>query len=281
MKKYLSCILFVCIAVLMLNACSNDTGVSPGASSEQEGLSGKISTSGSTSMEKVVASLIEAFTKKNPSLKMSFDATGSGAGITAALEGVADIGLSSRNLKEGEEAAKATVVALDGIAVIVNNENQVRNLTVEQLGKIFSGKITNWNEVGGKDELIQIVGREAGSGTREGFESILDVMDVCVYDQEHTSTGAVITAIAANSNAIGYASIASVSSKISTLSVGGVECTEATILDGTYQIQRPFLMVTAADKEIDDKVKAFMEFALSKEAEDIIRKAGAVQVKGK
>jgi len=210
---------------------------------------------------------------------ITYDATGSGSGITAATEGTADIGLSSRNLRDSETGLDATIIALDGIAIIVNNTNVVDNLTIEQIAGLFTGEITNWSQVGGADAPVAVIGREAGSGTRDGFESIIGVTEECIYDQELTSTGAVITAVSSNQYAIGYASLSAVSSEVKSVTVEGVQCTEDTILDGTYAIQRPFVMVTSSSKELSAAAKAFIEFALSDEATEIIANAGAVQAR--
>ena len=242
-------------------------------------ISGTVSTSGSSSMESVVASLIEAFTAKNPDVMITYDATGSGAGITAVSERVSDIGLSSRKLRDSETNLNAVVLALDGIAVIVNNANTVEDLTVEQIAGLFTGEITNWNEVGGADMPVALIGREGGSGTRDGFETIVGVVERCVYDQELTSTGAVIAAVSANRYAIGYASLSSLSSETKTLTVEGIACAEETILDGTYAIQRPFIMVTRSGAELSDAASAFIEYALSPAAAEIILNAGAIQPK--
>lgn len=294
MKKLISLIAVLAISFTMLAGCNSaqkttdpDTTLqvvpTPDVTTPSEdntpALGGTISTNGSTSMEKVVASLIEAFTAANPGVTITYDGTGSGSGITAASEGTADIGLSSRNLKDSETGLDATVVALDGIAIIVNNANSVDDLTIEQIAGLFVGEITNWSEVGGADEPVAVIGREAGSGTRDGFESIVGVTEECIYDQELTSTGAVITAVATNQYAIGYASLSAVGSQTKTVTVEGVECSEETVLDGTYAIQRPFIMVTSSAKELSAEVKAFIEFALSDETSEIIANAGAVQAK--
>jgi len=283
MKKAISFITIAVIIFASLAGCGSSANA--GNSTESAGtpnpsaLSGSISTNGSTSMEKVIASLIEAFTAENPGVTITYDATGSGSGITAASEGSADIGLSSRALKDSETGLDATVIALDGIAVIVNNANAVNDLTIEQIAGLFTGEITSWSEVGGADIPVALIGREAGSGTRDGFESIIGVADACIYDQELTSTGAVITAVTSNEYAIGYASLSAVSNKTKTLTVNGVMCTEDTVLNGTYAIQRPFIMVTNSGKEPSDAVKAFMEYALSSAATEIIANAGAVQAR--
>ena len=240
-------------------------------------LSGTVSTNGSTSMEKVMAALIEAFNEKYPDVTITYDGTGSGAGITAATEGSADIGLSSRNLKEEETGLTANIVALDGIAIVVNTSNTVEDLSLEQIAGLFNGTITNWSEVGGPDQEVAVIGREAGSGTRDGFESIVDVKDACVYDQELTSTGAVIAAVASNENAIGYASLSAVDDTVKMITVGGITATEETVKDGTYAIQRPFVMVTNESTPLSDAAQAFLDFAMSPEAADIIAAAGAIQ----
>lgn len=242
-----------------------------------ENLSGTVSTNGSTSMEKVVASLIEAFKEKYPDVTVTYDATGSGTGITAASEGSCDIGLSSRNLKDEETGLTGTVIAYDGIAIITNQANDISNLTMDQIAALFNGTTTSWSDVGGSDNPVVVIGREAGSGTRDGFESIVGVEDACAYDQELTSTGAVIAAVAANENAIGYASLAGVTDEVNMVTVDDVTCSEETILDGTYAIQRPFLMVTKEGAELSAAAQAFIDFALSDEATDIIANAGAVQ----
>ncbi len=246
---------------------------------ENEELSGSVSTNGSTSMEKVIGVLSEQFMKDNQGVTVTYDPTGSGTGIEAAKTGSADIGLSSRALKEEETASglKETTVALDGIAVIVNAENPVSDLSVEQIAQLFKGE-ADWSAVGGSADKVACIGREAGSGTRDGFESITETKDSCVLTQELTSTGAVIEAVKSNPNAIGYASLSAVEGKegIKTVTVGGVECSEENVLNGTYKIQRPFVMVTAEDKELSKEAQAFMDFATSTESSDLIRSAGAV-----
>lgn len=247
------------------------------ADDESAALSGTVSTNGSTSMEKVIASLIEAFNIENPDVTITYDPTGSGTGITAVSEGSCDIGLSSRALKDEETGLTGTVIAYDGIAIILNNENQLTDLSIEQIAGLFNGETANWSEVGGADAPVVVIGREAGSGTRDGFESIVGVEDACVYDQELTSTGAVIAAVSANENAIGYASLASVTDEVNMITVEGVVCSEETILDGTYAIQRPFLMVTKEDAELSPAAQAFIDFALNPQSAEIIANAGAVQ----
>lgn len=243
-------------------------------------LSGSVSTDGSTSMEKVIGALGEAFTEANPDVNFTYNPTGSGSGITAVSEGRCDIGLSSRNLKD-EEAAKglkATVLALDGIAVIVNPENPVSELSLEQIAKIYTGEITNWSELGGNDAEIVVIGREAGSGTRDGFESITKTADACVYRQELTSTGDVITTVAQNPDAIGYASLASIGDTVKALVVEGVAPSEETVKDGSYLVQRPFVLVTREGEELSEAAQAFFDYITSADAASIIADAGAVAV---
>lgn len=249
---------------------------SSAAAGDLSSLSGKIATGGSTSMNSVIEALTEGFAEVAPNVTISYDPTGSGAGITGAVEQTLDIGLASRGLHDDETGVTATTVALDGIAVVVNNESAVSDLTVDQLAQIFTKEITNWSEVGGEDGEIVVIGREAGSGTRDGFESIVGVEDACQYDQELTATGAVISAVASNPLAIGYASLSAVGDTVKTLTVGGVECSEATVLDGTYEVQRPFNFITNDSVEQSDAVKAFIEFATSEDAAELIRLAGAV-----
>lgn len=237
-----------------------------------------VSLNGSTSMEKVAGVLGEQFMADNKGVSVTYDATGSGAGIEAVSNGSADIGLSSRTLKEGETASGlvGTTLALDGIALIVSADNPVSDLTMEQVTDIFAGTITDWREAGGNDGTISCVGREAGSGTRDGFESITGTEDVCRLDQELTSAGAVIEAVAGNPNAIGYASLSSLEGKdrVKALTVDGVVCSEGTILDGSYVLQRPFLLVTK--DAMSDSARAFFDWAVSSDAADLIRLAGAV-----
>ena len=257
-----------------------ETSSSQAASASTAAVSGTVATGGSTSMESVIAALQEAFLELQPDVTVTYDPTGSGAGITGATDKTLDIGLSSRAVKdeEAEAGVTGTTVALDGIAIIVNNNNAVADLSLEQIAGIAKGEITNWSEVGGADAPIVLVGREAGSGTRDGFESIVGVEDECVYSQELTATGAVIAAVASNENAIGYASLSALDDTAKAVTVDGVACSEETILDGTYKIQRPFVFVTNNSVEPSEAVQAFIDFATSEDAADLIRAAGAVPV---
>ena len=269
MTKVLTTVLVIALAALTLAGCARkDT--SP------------VTTDGSTSMEKVIGTLGEAFTEKE-GINVTYNPTGSGSGIQAVSEGRCDIGLSSRALKDDEKATLTeTVVALDGIAMIVNPENPVSDLTVEQIANIYTGKITNWSEVGGNDAAIVLIGREAGSGTRDGFESITGTEDTCVLAQELNSTGAVIEAVRTTPGAIGYASLSAVEDQegITVLTVGGVAPSEATVLDGTYAIQRPFVFATRTDEALSDAAQAFFDWATSEDANSLIESAGAVPVAG-
>ena len=269
MKKII-CMALAAILVLSLSV---------GASATK--LSGNVSTNGSTSMEKVIGILSEQFMEDNSDVTITYDATGSGTGIEAVSNGTCDIGLSSRALKdvETEKGLVATTVALDGIAIIVNADCPVDDLTVEQIADIFTGKITSWEDFGGKGD-IACIGREAGSGTRDGFESITGTKDACVLAQELTSTGAVIAAVKSSANAIGYASLSAVEGQegIKVLTVNGVECTAENVLNGTYVVQRPFNLVTMDGVELSEAAKAFFDYMVSADAADLITKAGAVPV---
>ena len=272
-------------AAAALTACggsassSASTAAGSAASSNAAALSGNVAAGGSTSMKNVIAALTEGFAEVEPGVTVSYDPTGSGAGITGAADKTLDIGLSSRALKDDEKAdVDGTTIALDGIAIIVNNASKVEDLTVDQLKQMFTGEITNWSEVGGDDGEIVLIGREAGSGTRDGFESIVDVKDSCKYAQELTATGAVISAVEANPLAIGYASLSAVGDTVKMVTVGGVECSEETVKDGSYEVQRPFVFVTNKSVPLSEQAQAFFDFATSADAADLIRTAGAVPV---
>ena len=274
-------------AAMALTACggaASSTVASSAAESTSSSaaagtLSGNVATGGSTSMKNVIAALTEGFAEVEPGVTVSYDPTGSGAGITGATDKTLDIGLSSRALKDDEKNdVDGTIVALDGIAIVVNKASKVADLTVDQLKQMFTGEITNWKDVGGDDGEIVLVGREAGSGTRDGFESIVDVKDSCKYAQELTATGAVISAVEANPLAIGYASLSAVGDTVAMVTVEGVECSEDTVKDGSYKIQRPFVFVTNKSVTLSEQAQAFFDFATSKDAADLIRTAGAVPV---
>lgn len=263
----------ICLIVGIFAGCK-------GAGTATQSSKQTVSTDGSTSMEKVIGYLSESYMADNDNVTVTYNPTGSGSGIQAVAEGRCDIGLASRNLKEEEkENLNETVVAVDGIAVIVNNENTVEDLTVEQIAGIYKGEITNWKELGGADAPIVLIGREAASGTRDGFEAITDTKDLCKYSQELTSTGDVVQTVSANPNAIGYASLASVGDTVKALKVEGVAPAEKTIQNGEYKIQRDFVFVTRKGEPLSKAAQDFFDYAVSGKADDLIVKAGAVPVK--
>ena len=282
MKKFFTLALTAVMALSMLTACGSKDNASDDNKGEEGGttaaLSGTVSTDGSTSMEKVINSLGESFMAANKDVKFTYNPTGSGSGIQAVTEGRCDIGLSSRALKDDEKASGLveTVLAYDGIAIVVSPENPVSDLDVDTIAKIYTGEITNWKDVGGDDAEIVLIGREAGSGTRDGFESITGTKDACAYRQELTSTGDVINTVSQNPNAIGYASLSAVGESVKALTVGGVKASEATVKDGSYVVQRPFVLVTKEGTELSPAAQAFFDCAISPEVADIIANAGAV-----
>ena len=294
MKKVIS-IALIAMLVVAMAGCSQSQPAPTAAPAETPAqttaapqteapaaLSGTVATDGSTSMEKVIGALGEAFMEANSGVNFTYNPTGSGSGITAVSEGRCDIGLSSRALKDSEVASGlvGTVLAYDGIAVIVNPANTVEDLDIETIAKIYTGEITNWSEVGGADAEIVLVGREAGSGTRSGFEELTETVDKCKYRQEPTSTGDVITAVAQNPDAIGYASLASVKDSVKALKVAGVTPTEETVKDGTYLIQRPFVLVTKEGVELSPVAQAFFDYTTKGQANDIITASGVVPANG-
>ena len=291
MKRFMA-MAIACVMAAGLVACggsestattstAGSTAGSTTASTAEEttaDLSGAVATGGSTSVEKVIGALSEAFMEANPGVDVTYDPTGSSAGVTGAADGTLDIGLSSRALKEEEisKGLRETTFALDGIAIVVNTENTVEDLSLEQIAKLATGEITNWSEVGGPDAPVVLIGREAGSGTRDGFESIVGVEDKCAYEQELTSTGAVLAGVAANPNAFGYVSLASVDDTVKMVTVDGVAASEETVKDGSYKIQRPFVFATKDGEELSAQAQAFYDFALSEDAAELIAAAGAV-----
>ena len=285
--KKLTSLFLAGVLTLSLAACggasnNNDSAASAndGAAdaAQAESLSGKVTLGGSTSVEKVIGALSESFMQEYPDVDVTYDPTGSGAGITGAQEGTLDIGLSSRALKDDETGLTATTFALDGIAIVVNPENAVSDLSLEQIKGLADGTITNWSEVGGADAPVVLIGREAGSGTRDGFESIVGVKDACKYESELTSTGAVIAAVASNPNAFGYASLSAVDETVKPVTVDGVAASEATVQDGSYKIQRPFVFVTEEGAALSEAAQAFMDYATNAQVNELIQGAGAVPV---
>ena len=285
MKKFIALALALVLA-LSLAACGSNGNNSESNTTPDDNqdaaITGTVSTDGSTSMEKIIGALGESFMAANAGTPVGYTPTGSGAGITAVSEGRCDIGLSSRALKDDEKASglKETVLAYDGIAIIVHPDNPVSDLTAEQIADIYTGKITNWKDVGGNDAAIVLIGREAGSGTRDGFESITGTQDACQYRQELTSTGDVITTVSQNPDAIGYASLAAVKDTVKALSVGGVTPSEATVKDGSYTVQRPFVLVTKEGVTLSPVAQAFFDYVTSADAASIISAAGAVSANG-
>ena len=282
MKKIIALVLTALLA-LSLVACGSETKTDDTKTDDQlAALTGTVSTDGSTSMEKVIGALSESFMATNEGVTVNYNPTGSGSGITAVQEGTCDIGLSSRALKDEEKSAglKETVLAYDGIAIIVHPDNPVSDLSVEQIAKLYTGEITNWKDVGGNDAEVVLIGREAASGTRDGFESITGTKDKCQYRQELTSTGDVITAVSQNPDAIGYASLAAIKDTVKALNVDGVTPGEATVKDGSYKVQRPFVLVTVDGRALSPAAQAFFDYATSSDAASIIAKAGAVAVAG-
>lgn len=289
MKKVFALLLTLTMTMALLAGCGSDTtsdttddaGDTTGDPQETT-LSGTVATDGSTSMESVIGVLGEQFMADNSGVTVTYNPTGSGAGIEAVSNGSCDIGLASRALTDDEKAGglTETIVALDGIAVIVNAENPVSDLTLEQIASIYTGAVTDWSEFGSDAGAIAVIGRESGSGTRDGFESITGTEDQCVLAQELSSTGAVIEAVRTTPGAIGYASLSAVQDQkgITVLTVGGVAPSEATVLDGSYAIQRPFVFATRTDEALSDAAQAFFDFATSTAASDLIANAGAVPV---
>ena len=284
MKKLFSLALTAALALSLLAGCSSktngdtNTGSTGSVDAAAGELTGTVNTNGSTSMEKVMKILIESFAEENPGVTVNYTGSGSGAGVTSAIDGTADLGLASRALKPEEESqgAQAHIVALDGVAVVVNPANPVGDLTVDQIARIFTGEITNWKDLGGDDAEIAVYGREAGSGTRGAFEEIVGVTDNCKYLNEYSSTGDVIGNVASNPSAIGYASLSAVGDNVKAVKVNGVDCTEATVQDGSYEIQRPFLMITKDGTQLSDAARAFLDYAESSDVADLIAQAGAV-----
>lgn len=266
MKKIIAMVMLAAMVMMAFVGCGSSTQTS-----------GSVSTDGSTSMEKVIGALGEAF-QNDTGIRFTYNPTGSGSGIKAVQEGRCDIGLSSRDLKKAEKDSglKATVLAYDGIAIIVNPNNPVSDLSLEDVARIYAGEITNWSEVGGNDSEIVLIGREAGSGTRDGFESITDTKDGCKYRQELTSTGDVITTVSQNPGAIGYASVASVKDSVKALKIDGVAATEANIKNNSYVVQRPFVLVTKGDAKLNEGAQKFFDYITSAAAHEIISAAGVV-----
>ena len=279
MKKVLG-VLLTLVLCLGLTGCGGSDDSSTDTSNGD--VSGNVSLNGSTSMEPFANGLSEAIREVYPNLVLEPQFTGSGAGIEAVTNGTADIGNSSRSLTDEEKAGglEENIVAIDGIAVIVHPDNDVEDLTTDQLKKIYTGEITNWSEVGGVDEAIVVVGREAGSGTRGAFEEILGVEDACKYAQELNETGAVVAKVGETEGAIGYVSLDNVKDSVKALKLDGVEASEETIKDGSYSLQRPFVMATKGKiSEQSEAVQAIFEFIDSEAGQKVIEQVGLVSAK--
>lgn len=276
MKKFITIAAALTLTAGLLTGCGAGSS-SDGTSADS---SNTVATDGSTSMEKVIGFLSEAYMEEHEDIKVTYNPTGSSSGIQAVEEGRCDIGLASRDLKEEEtETLQGTVVAIDGIGIVIHPDNPVKDLTIEQIGMIYTGEITNWKEVGGSDAPIVLIGREAASGTRDGFEEVTGTKDQCQYSQELTSTGDVVQTVSGNPNAIGYASVASVNESVKLVSVEGISPTTENIQNGEYKVQRNFVLVTKKDSPLSETAQAFFDFATSTQADSLITEAGAVTVK--
>ena len=294
MKKFIVLTLVALMALTMMVGCGTEEAPADEATAAPateapaeeapaaEELSGTVNVNGSTSMGDVIAALTEGFNEINPGVQINYTGSGSGAGIEGVLAGTCDLGLSSRALSEDEkgQGAVENIVAKDGVAVVINPENTVTDLTTEQIAAIYTGEITNWSEVGGPDAEIAVLGRDSASGTRSAFEEILGIEDACVYLNEYSSTGDVIGNVASNPNAIGYASLSAVDDSVVAVAVNGVTPTEETVADGSFAIQRPFVIVTVEGTELSPAAQAFLDYAMSAEVADIIAAAGAVSANG-
>ena len=294
MKKLIVLTLVAVMALSMMVGCGSEEAPAEEATAAPateapaeetpaaEELSGPVNVNGSTSMGDVIAALTEGFNEINPDVQINYTGSGSGAGIEGVLAGTCDLGLSSRALSEDEKSQGAVenVIAKDGVAIVINPENTVTDLTTEQIAAIYTGEITNWSEVGGPDAEIAVLGRDSASGTRSAFEEILGIVDSCVYLNEYSSTGDVIGNVASNPNAIGYASLSAVDDSVVAVAVNGVTPTEETVADGSFAIQRPFVIVTVEGTELSPAAQAFLDYAMSAEVADIIAAAGAVSANG-
>jgi len=275
MKKSIKGIIAAATALMM---AGNLIGCSSPANTETT-LTGKISLAGSTSMEKLCEAMSESFMEAYPGVTVTVEYTGSSAGIESVIQGSADIGNASRSLKDGEKESGAVenIVAIDGIAVITDKNNSVSDLTTDQLTGIYTGTISNWSELGGSDEAIVVIGREAGSGTRGAFEELLDIEDACAYAQELDSTGAVLAKVASTPGAIGYISLDAADDTIKSISLNGVEATEANIVAGKYQLSRPFVMATKGTvEEQSELVKIWFDYVRSEDGKKVISGVGLI-----
>ncbi|MGN0473202.1 MAG: phosphate ABC transporter substrate-binding protein [Lachnospiraceae bacterium] len=274
-KRILTMICAVGVMALALTGC----GKSNSGKNDSKELSGTLSLAGSTSMEKLCEAMSESFMDVYPDVTVTVEYTGSGAGLESLASGSVDIGNASRHLKDGELSAGSVenVVAIDGIAVITDKKNTVTDISSEDLAKIYRGEIRNWSELGGKEEAIVVIGREAGSGTRDAFEELLGVKDACAYAQELDSTGAVLAKVGSISGAIGYVSLDVVDDSVTAVSIDGIEPTEQKILAGKYLLSRPFVMATKGDLTGQNElVKAWFDYISSDAGKQVIKKVGLI-----
>ena len=277
-KRLLTLVLAASMMTLGLTACGGSNS-SEGEKKESKDEGGTLTLAGSTSMEKLCEALSESFMEKHPEVEVTVEYTGTGAGLESLAAGSVDIGNASRNLKDEEKntGAVENVVAIDGIATIVDKENTVTDISAEDLAKIYKGEITNWSELGGKDEAIVVIGREAGSGTRDAFEELLEVAESCKYAQELDSTGGVLAKVATTPGAIGYVSLDVVDDSVTAISIGGVEPTEDKILAGDYLLSRPFVMATMGEiSEQNDIIKLWFDYIHSDEGQEVISSTGLI-----
>ena len=286
-KKIIAAVTALCLGATMFAGCGASEEETPTTTSQADGasqegsadLSGTLTLAGSTSMEKLCEAMSESFMQANPGVTVTVEYTGSGAGLESLAAGSVDIGNASRGLKDEEVAGGSVenVVAIDGIAVITDKENTVTDITSEDLAKVYTGEVTNWSELGGSDQPIVAIGREAGSGTRDAFEELLEVKDACKYAQELDSTGAVLAKVAATPGAIGYVSLDVVNDTVIGVKIDGVDPTEQEILAGNYLLQRPFVMATKGEiKDQSEVVKAWFDYIESEEGKAVIQKVGLI-----
>ena len=281
-KKLLTVALTATLGLAALAGCgtgtsSNGDGSANGGTTKE--LSGKIQLAGSTSMEKMCGALMEAFMEEYPNVTVTTEYTGSGAGIESVTSGAVDIGNASRALSDKEKSAgiEENIVAIDGIAVITDTANTITDIKSEDLAKVYTGEITNWKDLGGPDEQIVVIGREAGSGTRDAFEELMDVKDSCKYAQELDSTGAVLAKVAATPGAVGYVSLDVLDDTVNGLKINSVEPTEDNILAGDYVLQRPFVMATKGEiSEQSKQVQAYFDFINSADGQNVIKSVGLI-----
>ena len=261
------------------NTTQTESQATDNNTADNTDLSGSVTLAGSTSMEKLANAMNEAFMEKYPNVSATAEFTGSSAGIESLAAGSVDIGDASRALSDDEkgQGIVENIVAIDGIAVITDTDNTITDIKSEDLAKVYTGEITNWKDLGGKDEQIVVIGREAGSGTRDAFEELMDVKDSCKYAQELDSTGAVLAKVAATPGAVGYVSLDVLDDTVNGLKIKSEEPTEENILAGTYVLQRPFVMATKGEiSEQSEQVQAYFDFINSEDGQNVIKSVGLI-----